>query len=184
MTDLVDLIIEVHGALDAASISHAFGGALALAHVAEPRGTVDVDVNTFLPIEESARVDQALAPIGYVRDPETSEAPVAGIRFLHDHHPYPIDVFCDLDDRYAEIGARVQHHRFGRGDDVLPFLSAEDLSVFKLSFGRTQDWADLEKIAAARPDLDVGLIEDLLLDLRGPTMHSRIARLRRLLRDR
>ena len=36
--DLVDLIVAVHRRLDDDGIGHAFGGALALAYIAEPRG--------------------------------------------------------------------------------------------------------------------------------------------------
>ncbi len=38
---LIDLVVTVHDRLDQAGVAHAFGGALALAYVAEPRGTVD-----------------------------------------------------------------------------------------------------------------------------------------------
>lgn len=183
MTGLVDLIVGVHLHLDASGIPHAFGGALALAYIAEPRGTVDIDVNTFVPIEDVGRVEAALAPLGYRLEAGTGEPPVSGHRLRHDAEPFPVDVFCDLDERYAEIAGRVVHHRFGRGDDVLPFLSAEDLCVFKLSFGRSQDWVDLENIAAARPDLDVDVVEDLLVSLRGPTMWARLTRFRRLFRS-
>lgn len=47
--NLVAFVIEVHDVLERGGLAHAFGGALALAHVAEPRGTVDVDVNVFAP---------------------------------------------------------------------------------------------------------------------------------------
>ena len=38
-------------AIDAAlsELPHAFGGALALAYYAEPRSTIDIDVNVFIP---------------------------------------------------------------------------------------------------------------------------------------
>ena len=110
--------------------------------------------------------------------PEPDEPPIAGHRFRSGEHPFPIDVFCDLDDRYRAVANRVERHPFGRGGDVLPFLSAEDLCVFKLSFGRAQDWVDLENVALARPDLDVALVEDQLVTLRGATMHRRLARFR------
>ena len=65
---------------------------------------------------------------------------------------------------------------------MLPFLSAEDLCVFKLSFGRPQDWVDLAAIAAARPSLDVEYVERQVIGLRGPTMYPRVARMRGFLR--
>ena len=180
--EFVELIVAVHDRLDRAQIRHAFGGALALGYIATPRGTVDIDVNTFVPPSEIDRVADALAPLGYGRSEPTELLPIAGFRFHHSADPFPVDVFPSLDERYAEIEGRVEHHRFGRADDELPFLAAEDLCVFKLSFARPQDWVDLRAIAAARPDLDVAVVEDLLIALRGPTMYPRLARLRAFLR--
>jgi hypothetical protein len=176
--DLVDLIVAVHDHLDAGDIAHAFGGALALGYVAEPRGTVDIDVNAFVPVDEIARVAAALEPLGYRQAADTGVPPSAGHRFEHGDEPFPVDVFCDLDARYATVATRVEQHPFGRDRRSLPFLSAEDLCVFKLSFGRAQDWVDLEKIALARPDLDLDYVEEQLVGLRGRTMYRRLARFR------
>jgi len=182
--ELVALIVAVHNRLEAADIPHAFGGALALAYVATPRGTVDIDVNVFISPAEIRRVDTALAPLDLTRTPdERSEPPIAGYRYLHAEDPFPVDVFPSLDERYDEISRRRVRHPFGRADDVLPFLSAEDLCMFKLSFGRPQDWVDLDAVAHARPDLDLDYIETQLVGLRGPTMYPRIARLRGLVRS-
>ena len=179
--DFVDLIITVHDHLDRTRIAHAFGGALALGYVAEPRGTVDIDVNVFVPTARLDEVVAALEPAGF-RPPDEVAAgpPVAGIRFTHTYEPFPLDVFPSLDERYAEVEARAVRHPFGRGEDMLPFLSAEDLCVFKLSFNRARDWVDLAAVAQARPDLDLDVVGDLLVALRGPTMHPRLARFRAL----
>jgi hypothetical protein len=181
---LVELIVAVHRQLDEAGVSHAFGGALALAYVAEPRGTVDVDVNVFLAPAAVGRVAAALEPLGFHQQdrPIEHQPPIAGIRFEHADDPFPIDVFPALDDRYREIEGRRVLRPFGRGDDVLPFLSAEDLCLFKLSFGRPKDWVDLAAVAGARPDVDVEIVEELLVALRGPGMYPRVARFRSLLR--
>ncbi len=180
---LVDLIIAVHRHLDEAGVSHAFGGALALAYVAEPRGTVDIDVNVFLPPTSLDRVVKALARLGLRPEegPADDQPPIAGIRFEHAEDPFPVDVFPALDERYREIEGRRVQRPFGRGDDVLPFLGAEDLCLFKLSYGRPKDWVDLAAVATARPDLDVEIIEELLVALGGPSMYPRLARLRSLL---
>lgn len=181
--DFVGLIVEVHTHLDRAEVSHAFGGALALGYIAEPRGTVDIDVNVFLPPGEVDRVADALAPLGYRPPSPTGDLlPIAGLRFVHDTEPFPLDVFPSLHDRYDNAEKRRVFHPFGSRGDELPFLSAEDLCVFKLSFGRPQDWVDLQAVATARPDLDVEYIERQLVELRGPTMYPRVARLRGFLR--
>lgn len=181
---LVSLVLDVHRALEGASHPHAFGGALALALVAEPRGTIDVDVNVFVPVDQVDAVSDALAAID-LRPEQAADhwMPMAGIRYRRPAGPFAVDVFLSLEDSYTEIRSRCIRHPFGPEREPLPFLSAEDLALFKLSFGRDKDWVDLRAIANARPALDVGYVERQLLALRGPTMHPRLARLRALLRE-
>ncbi len=182
--DFVDLIVAVHERLDEARLPHAFGGALALGYVATPRGTVDIDVNVFVPPSDVMRIAAAVEPLGYRRGVSAEDdATFGGVRFEHDEDPFPLDVFPSLDDRYAEVERRCVQYPFGRRGDVLPFLSAEDLCVFKLSFGRPQDWVDLRAIAAARPRLDIEYVENQVVGLRGRTMYPRVARLRGFLRS-
>lgn len=175
---LVELVLTLHARLDDAQLPHAFGGALALAQVAEPRATVDIDVNVFLPLAELARIGAALATIDLTSEAAASPVPVSGVRFRRPGSPYPVDVFPSLDPRYEVMAGRVEHHRFGPDDAMLPFLSPEDLAVFKLSFGRPKDWVDLHALVASRSDLDVEYVEDQIIGLRGSTMYPRVARLR------
>jgi hypothetical protein len=51
---LPEKIVAIDEAL--AEIPHAFGGALALAYYAEPRATVDIDINVFIPATEARRL--------------------------------------------------------------------------------------------------------------------------------
>ena len=94
-----------------------------------------------------------------------------------------LDLFFSLDERYDEIAGRVRRFPFGSGSLEFPFLSAEDLVVFKLSFGRDKDWVDLRRIAAGHAELDVDYVERQLIGLRGPTMYPRLARLSRIARQ-
>lgn len=179
--DFVDLILDVHRRLTGASIPHAFGGALALGYVAEPRGTADIDVNVFLAEDQLDLVDRALQPLAYARSGDaTDRPPIAGIRYSSARHPFPLDVFPDLHERYAEVRRRRVLHPFGRGRDRLPFLSADDLCVFKLSFGRPKDWLDLRSIVENGTALDLDYIEAQVIALRGPTLFPDVARLRAL----
>jgi hypothetical protein len=181
--NLVELVLAVHRHLHDGLISHAFGGALALAYVADPRGTADIDLNVFAP---PAEIDPALSVLARLDlHPEHDRdqwLASAGIRLRSAALPFPVDVFPSLDARYAEVERRVVWHPFGPEETLLPFLSAEDLTMFKLSFGRDRDWVDLRAIAAARPDLDIDYIEAQLVGLRGPSMYPRLARLRALVR--
>lgn len=175
----VELIEAVHHGLDRHGLAHAFGGALALGQITDPRATVDIDVNVFLDPTGLDAVAAALAPWGY-QPPDDRPAPVAGVRFASAVHPFPIDVFPSLDDRYREVLGRRVERPLRPGGPLLPFLSAVDLCVFKLSFNRLKDWSDLVAVAEAVPDLDVDAVEDLLVGLRGATMHPRVARFRSL----
>ena len=180
----VDFVLEIHRTLAGAGLAHAFGGALALAYAAEPRGTVDVDVNVFSPVDD---IDTVLGVFGGINlRPEEVRAewvPIAGIRLRREDGPYPVDLFASLDDRYSEIAARTVTHPFGPANVGLPFLSAGDLAVFKLSFGREKDWVDLRSMASSRNDLDADYVERQLIGLRGPGMYPRLTRFRRLLRE-
>ncbi|MDA8184376.1 MAG: hypothetical protein M0035_08150 [Actinomycetota bacterium] len=182
---IVDLVVEVHNALDELGMSHAFGGALALAYHAEPRGTDDIDVNVFLPFSERVQFVEAFAATGFSPegDPEAGP-PFGGIRLRRSEDPSPLAVFLSLDESvYGEIESRVLRFPFGADGTSLPFLSAEDLAVLKLSFNRDQDWVDLRRLVEQRGDLDLGYIERQLVALRGPLMYQRTARLRALARN-
>ena len=57
-------VTSIHEALRAARIPHAIGGALALAYYAEPRATIDVDVNVFVSTDRWQEVIDALVELG------------------------------------------------------------------------------------------------------------------------
>ena len=100
---LADKIIAVHGALDGAGLPHAFGGALALAWCTQrARGTIDIDVNVFVPATD-AEVVLAALPGGVAHD-HTDLAAVARRR------PDPAVVGHDADRRVPRHDA-VPHRR-------------------------------------------------------------------------
>lgn len=180
---LVDLTVGVHRILDEAGCDHAFGGALALGFVAEPRGTLDVDVNVFVPPEG---IDAVIEAMGRLRltpeQPLDQWMPASGLRFRPGEGPLAVDVFVSLGPVYDEVQRRCVVHPFGHEREPLPFLHADDLAVFKLSFGRPKDWTDLRAMASS-VTLDLDHIERQALALRGPSMHPRVARLRGIARD-
>jgi len=179
---LAELVLEVDGILEGLGAEHAFGGALALAYYAEPRATIDVDVNVFVPFPNAAEVVQAFERRGLMAEGDPAGwLPNAGVRLGRPGELAKIDLFFSLDNSYERVAARVRRFPFGReGGPDLPFLSAEDLVVFKLSFGRDKDWIDLKAMVRTLSDMDLAYIEDLLIGLRGPSMLSRLARFRAL----
>ena len=65
---LPEKILAIDRQLRAADIAHAFGGALALAYYAEPRATIDIDVNVFVAPAAYEAVAAALRPLGVQTD--------------------------------------------------------------------------------------------------------------------
>lgn len=176
------LVVALHDHFDRHRVPHAFGGALALNYYAEPRSTIDVDVNVFVPLKLARAVVDDLGLLG-LRPEENHEAwaPVSGVRLRGDHGDVA-DLFFSLDDHYGLVERRVRRFPFGSPPRHLPFLSAEDLVVFKLSFNRDKDWVDIRQLLVAGTTLDLDHVERQLIVLRGPTMHPRLARLRALAR--
>jgi hypothetical protein len=166
-------IVAVHRALDAAGLAHAFGGALALAWCTQrARGTIDIDVNVFVPADRAQAVVAAL-PEGV----ETTDDQLDRLRRDGQVRLWwgttPVDVFLDTTEFHVKAAGRARWEDFG--GHQLPFLSCSDLAVFKAFFDRTKDWADLEEMVAEGA-LDVDRTIGVLVRYLGPDDH-RIARL-------
>jgi hypothetical protein len=170
---IVEKIVGLHTALDAARLPHAFGGALALAWCTErARGTIDIDVNVF--------VDQALAravfdalPVDVARSERDVAMCVNDGQVRVWWGTTPIDIFTNTTEFHVAAGDRAVVHEFAEHD--VPFLSCSDVAVFKAFFNRTKDWADLEEMVAAGT-LDRDLVIGALVRYLGGD-DERVARL-------
>jgi hypothetical protein len=176
MSALADRVVAIDTALRNAAVPHAFGGALALAyHIAEPRGTRDIDVNVFVDAERARAVFDQL-PTGVAwGDADLDLVERDGqVRLFWDDTP--VDVFFAIHRFHRHAASHIEEVPFA--GTTIPILSATDLTVFKAFFDRTKDWADIEAI------LDAGTVEvhtalGWLLDVVGGDDH-RVSRLRRL----
>jgi hypothetical protein len=145
--DLVNRIITLHQALQANGLQHAFGGALALAWCTErARGTIDIDINIFIPATDFA-VALAALPSGIPISKEDRQTLQRDgqARFWWDKTP--VDIFLNSSALHEGMVDRI--HWETLAGERLPFLSCQDLAVFKAFFNRTKDWADLEDMQAA-----------------------------------
>ena len=150
MSELVEKLFAIHDALQAESLPHAFGGAIALAYcVEEPRGTRDLDVNIFCDAAGAAEVLGALPDGVRVRPEDVAVVERDGqTRLIWDG--VPVDVFLNnLPLHEAVAGAVVWVPLQGR---QVPMLDCASLVIFKAMFNRTKDWADIEAIAMAAPE--------------------------------
>lgn len=150
MSELVKKLFAIHDALEAASLPHSFGGAIALAYcVEEPRGTRDLDVNIFCDAREAERVLGALPDGVRVEAEDVRKVEETGqARLFWDG--VPIDVFLNNLPLHEEVaGGVVWVSLEGR---QIPVLDCASLVVFKSLFDRTKDWADIEAVALATPE--------------------------------
>ena len=176
---LVERIVAIHRSLWDASVRHAFGGALALAWCTErARGTIDIDVNLFVGLDEIERALDGLPDDITVSADDRADLERDGqTRLWWD--ATPVDVFFNTTEFHRQVARRARVEAFA-GEQV-PFLACRDLAVFKAFFDRTKDWADLEEMAAAGT-LDVpAVLGELAVRLGGTD--QRIERLRSLARD-
>jgi hypothetical protein len=162
---ILDAVVELHDALEVAGLPHAFGGAFALLWcTGDPRTTVDIDLNVFVPPTDVRRVLAALPAEVDVTEADAGALAESGQRRLY-LDGIPVDLFLDTTAFHAELHLHVAHHELsGRR---LPFLGCNDLAVFKAFFNRRKDWADIE--AMLRADrLDVPYVTGVLVEYLGP----------------
>jgi hypothetical protein len=137
-------------------VPHAFGGALALAYYAEPRATIDIDLNVFVPAERFAEIAGPLRHLGVAVD-DPSVAAVAAVvrrdgqvRVMWDGTP--IDLFFSYDAFHEAAGAA--RHPVPFGDETISILAAEHLAVCKAIYDRPKDWVDIDAMLAAGSEID------------------------------
>jgi hypothetical protein len=139
---LAEKLHAVHRSLDDAGVPHAFGGAIALGYcIAEPRATVDLDINVFAPVADAPGVLRALPPeITVSKKHLDAVARNAQVRLRWDDTP--IDLFFSNHEFHAHASARVRTVPFD--GEPIPILDCTDLVVLKAVFNRPKDWADIE----------------------------------------
>lgn len=159
---------EVAEALESRQVDYAIGGALALGFWGEPRGTLDVDVTLFLPLDDTEGCLQLLRAIGCEFD--STEA----TSLLREHHfcrairdGRRVDVFLPMHEFYQVArDRRVRTELEGRQVYV---WSAEVLAVFKMMFFREKDILDAKQIVQIQADqLDRDWIRERLVEIFGP----------------
>jgi len=179
VTSLPQKIVAIHQGLQAGGVAHAFGGALALAWCTHrARGTIDIDLNIFVPAPGAGVALRNLPEEISVSDADLALIAAQGQARLW-WQTTPVDVFMSTTDHHARVADRVRWEEFAGAR--VPFLGCDDLAVFKAFFGRTKDWADLEEMAEVGT-LDVDRVVGVLVRYLGAT-DERIPRLTALGRE-
>jgi hypothetical protein len=149
---LAQRILDLERALDA--IPHAFGGALALAYYAEPRATIDIDLNVFVPVERFSDVAAPLIELGASVSPAVADLVLrhGQARVMWDHTP--LDLFFAYDPFHNAAAARRRNVPFAEA--TIPILGPEHLIVCKAVYSRSKDWVDIDAMIGAEVVVDAG----------------------------
>jgi hypothetical protein len=134
-------------------VPHAFGGALALAYYAEPRATIDIDLNVFVPAERFPKIAGPLQQLGVAVDEPSVAAVVrrdGQVRVMWD--ATPIDLFFSYDAFHEAAGTA--RHSVPFGDETISILAAEHLAVCKAIYDRPKHWVDIDAMLAAGSEID------------------------------
>jgi hypothetical protein len=173
---LAERIVAIDVAL--ATVPHAFGGAIALAYYAEPRATIDIDLNVFVPAIAFDEVADPLSSIGVAADTAEARATIerdGQARVFWD--ATPVDLFFAYDAFHDTACAARRMVPFA--DVTIPILGPEHLVVCKTLFDRPKDWVDIDAMIAADTPLDVAEITRWVGRIAGDTdrRYDRIVRL-------
>jgi hypothetical protein len=137
-----------------ARFPHAFGGALALAYYAEPRATIDIDLNLFVAADRFPEVAGPLIELGAsADDPAVGEAVRRDGQARVMWDATPIDLFFAYDAFHDAAAGAWSTVPFA--DASIPILAAEHLIVCKAVYNRPRDWVDIDAMLEADGELDV-----------------------------
>lgn len=162
---LPDKVIVIHETLQAAKVPHAIGGALALAYYAEPRTTVDIDLNLFVATEKWREVVNALVLLGVNASELDPDALLRDGQCRLWWGSNPVDLFFDNAPIHEAMRKAVRRAPFAGA--TIPILGPEHLAICKAMFDRPKDWLDIEQMLLATEDLDVPEIEQWLVRMVG-----------------
>jgi hypothetical protein len=149
---LPEKILAIHEQLTRAKTPHAFGGALALAYYAEPRATIDIDLNLFVSPSDYSNVERELSLLGIGDGAQPKIVERDGQCRLHWGNT-PIDLFFAYDELHDAMRAAIRSEPFG--ERRIPILAPEHLLVCKAIFNRPKDWLDVEQMLVGVEELDV-----------------------------
>lgn len=140
-------------------IEYAIGGALALGVWGAPRGTKDVDLSIFITPSEVDRMAEVFDRAGVMFDRAAAAKNIARTGLVRGRlGRIPIDAFISGHPHFFEMQRRRRAIREADGSQLY-FITAEDLCVMKLVYGRDKDVVDLERLFAVR-QLDTAYVRE------------------------
>ena len=164
-SDPVEIAARIGAALNEAGLDYAIGGALALGYWSEPRGTNDVDVTVYCPVDAPDECFVALRRAGgefvdldamlSIRDHGFFRLTFDGMR---------VDVFLPTIPIYE--ACRLRRQSVVMEEVSVWVWQAEPLAIFKMMFFRPRDLLDVEAMLEdQKKSFDHAWVRDHLLEL-------------------
>jgi hypothetical protein len=148
---LAERVVAIENSLS--RVPHAFGGALALGYYAEPRATIDIDLNLFVPADRFGDVADPLGELGAAsRDPAVAALVLRDGQARVMWDTTPIDLFFAYDPFHEAAGVARRVVPFAT--QTISILAPEHLVVCKVVFNRPKDWVDIDSMLAEETELD------------------------------
>lgn len=146
---LAEKVVALHRSLNDAGLTHAFGGAFALAYCTkDPRATRDIDVNVFISPSEIDTMSAGLPGGAEMTEKNRRELSRDGQSRLR-WDDTPLDIFLSNHSFHHQVEENRRFVSFAEIDD-LPVLACSDLAVFKAFFGRAKDAIDIAAMVGAK----------------------------------
>lgn len=144
-----DAARRIAGCFEEDHIPYGVGNALALGAWGVPRATKDVDISAFVSPDDLPLVLDSLERAGVLRRADATRD-VARIGLFRGRLGLiAVDVFVSAHPQHEDMRRRVRRIADPDGNAV-DYITAEDLCIHKLIFGRPKDVGDLEALAAVR----------------------------------
>lgn len=135
-----------------------------MGYYGEPRSTLDIDVNVFVPVGRWSDLRAALDSLDI--DIEIEEGDLKGTDELRlDWDPNSLHLFFSSDPLHERMSESIRCVPFNGG--TIPIVSPEHLVVRKALLDRTKDWLDIEQIFVATSPLAFEEIESWLEQMAG-----------------
>ena len=121
---------------------------------AEPRATVDIDLNLFVGVERYDEVAARLVALGVdAKDPAVRDRVQREGQARVFWEETPVDMFFAYDPFHDAAADARRDVPFA--ETTIPVLSASHLVVCKVVYNRARDWVDIDAMLAADEPLDV-----------------------------
>ncbi|HVR05500.1 MAG TPA: nucleotidyl transferase AbiEii/AbiGii toxin family protein [Solirubrobacteraceae bacterium] len=140
-------IVALRDVFETNDVPYAFGGAIALFYYRDPRSTIDIDVNIFLPPERQVEIIGLLRPVYDIDVAQVAADVTTTGQARSLWGATYVDLFFADTEFHDAMARRVQRKPFL--DTEINVLSPEDLLVCKMLFDRPKDWLDVEAVVAS-----------------------------------